>query len=193
MLYKLTQNADREEYLIHSLGLTLSSIDPRSSFKLWFWIMGDIMTRRVGVSGWVNGVVVETPGAGWGTGVWSWQLVSGCLPPGLSQPQLRARAGSGVTVECEWGVPGAVWGQLWASWINKPGPSRLDFDIQQSPNFRLKVKQLGIYSWLEPFHVIALFIEPHITVNKPIESHCCNKLDRCTVLNQHYIIILLLF
>ena len=68
--------------------------------------------------------------------------------------------------------PGAVWGQLWASWINKPGPSRLDFDIQQPPNFMLKVKQLGIYSWLEPFHVIALFIEPHITVNKPIESHC---------------------
>ena len=24
------------------------------------------------------------------------------------QPQLRVRAGSGITVECEWGVPGAV-------------------------------------------------------------------------------------
>ena len=68
------------------------------------------MTTRVGVSGLFNGVVVETPGAGRGGGLEPGpdnSSVAVCLRCS-HQSQLRVRAGSGITVECEWGVPGAV-------------------------------------------------------------------------------------
>ena len=124
-------------------------------------LCNDQACRCVRVSQWSCGCY---SGPGWGR-LWLRQLVSGCLPPWLSPTQLRLRqprAGSGITVE--WGVGlGAVWGQLWASWIIKLGPSRLDFDNLKPPNLVLKVKQLRIYSWLEPFRVIAVFIVPHLT------------------------------
>ena len=63
------------------------------------------MTRLVGVSGFQSGVVVSIPG---GAGFWlrqtcQWLSASGALT-NLSSGSDTARAGSGITVECEWGV-----------------------------------------------------------------------------------------